>query len=263
MPDSGRLPRLYDEREVGKILERATELQRQEPARAAEGGGLSLEELEEIALEAGIDPRHLRQAAVELDTGEIDPSGWDRLVGAHTTLVFEATVPGELPQDDFEGVVSAIQQVAREHGQPSLLGRTLTWQAETPSKTRSIQVVVSARRGETYVRVEERLHQFASGLFAGTIAGVGGGVGLGVGLPIGLEVLGSAFFAAAFPLGIIGLSYLGAREIYRQVVKRRRAKLAELLDRITEAVRWSIEAGTPDEVEAPRELPPGEPDATT
>jgi hypothetical protein len=258
MPDSSKLPRLYDEREVGKILERATEIQRQEPARAAEGGGLSLEELEEIALEAGIDPRHLRRAAVELDTGEIDPSGWDRLVGDHTTLVYEAMVPGELPQDDFEGVVSAIQQVAREHGQPSLLGKTLTWQAETPSKTRSIQVVVSARRGETHIRVEERLHQFASGLFGGIIGGVGGGVGLGVGLPIGLEALGSALFATAFPLGIIGLSYLGARQIYRQVIKRRRAKLAELLDSVTEAVRRSIEDGLLEAPGTPRELPAGE-----
>jgi hypothetical protein len=123
MPDSGKLPRLYDEREVGKILERATELQRQEPARAAESGGLSLEELEEIALETGIDPRHLRRAAVELDSGEIDPSGWDRLVGDHTTLVYEATVPGELGRDDFEGVVSAIQQVARGPGRPRLRPR--------------------------------------------------------------------------------------------------------------------------------------------
>jgi hypothetical protein len=257
MPESGKLPRLYDEREVGKILERATELQRQEPARAAEGGGLSLEELEEIALEAGIDTRLLRRAAVELDTGEIDPSGWDRLVGDHTTLVYEATVPGELGQDHFEGVVSAIQQGAREHGQPSLLGRTLTWQAETPSKTRSMQVVVSARRGETHVRVEERLHQFAAGLFGGIIGGVGGGVGVGVGLPVGLEVLGSAFFAVAFPLGILGLSYLGAMQIYRQVVKRRRAKLMELLERITEAVRRGIEDEAIDGPETHLELPGG------
>jgi hypothetical protein len=257
MPDSGKLPRLYDEREVGKILERATELQRQEPARAAESGGLSLEELEEIALETGIDPRHLRRAAVELDSGEIDPSGWDRLVGDHTTLVYEATVPGELGRDDFEGVVSAIQQVAREHGQPSLLGRTLTWQAETPSKTRSLQVVVSARRGETHVRVEERLHQFAAGLFGGTLGGVGGGVGIGVGLPVGLEVLGSTLFAVAFPLGIFGLSYLGARAIYRQVVQRRRAKLVELLERITAAVEQSIAEKALDARMPPLELPHG------
>jgi hypothetical protein len=257
MTEPKNLPRRYDEREVGKILERATELQRQEPARMAEGGGLSLAELEEIAIEAGIDPQLLRRAAVEMDTGEIDPSGWSRLVGEHMTLVYESTIPGELPEGGFENIVSVVQQVAREHGQPSLLGRTLTWQAETASKTRSIQVVVSSRRGETHIRVEERLHQLASGLFGGTIAGVGAGVGLGVGIPVGLEVLGSALFVTAFPLGVVGLTYLAAREIYRQIVKRRRRALRELLDKVTEEAKQSVAYGALHGHEPPLELPRG------
>jgi hypothetical protein len=118
-------------------------------------------------------------------------------------------------------------------------------------------VVVSARRGETHVRVEERLHQFAAGLFGGTLGGVGGGVGIGVGLPVGLEVLGSTLFAVAFPLGIFGLSYLGARAIYRQVVQRRRAKLVELLERITAAVEQSIAEKALDARMPPLELPHG------
>ena len=208
MSDPKHLPRLYDEAEVGKILDRATAIQRQEPVRASGRTGLSLAELEEIALETGIDPKHLRRAALELDTGEIESTLGTRLSGEQTTLALESTVAGELPDDAFERLVLVIQRVAKEHGQPSLLGRTLTWQAETANKTRTIQVTVSARRGETHVRVEERLHQFAAGLFGGVMGGVGGGVGLGVGIPIGVEVLGSALFATAFPLGIVALSYI-------------------------------------------------------
>lgn len=67
MSEPTHLPRLYDEKEVTRLLKRATELQREEPVRAAGGGGLS-----------------------------------------------------------------------REHGQPSLLGRSLTWQGETANKPRSL-----------------------------------------------------------------------------------------------------------------------------
>ena len=257
MTEPKHLPRLYDEDEVGKILDRATAIQRQEPVRASGRSGLSLAELEEIALETGIDPKHLRRAALELDTGEITSNLGTRLAGERTTLALESTVPGELPEDAFERIVFVIQRVAKEHGQPSLLGRTLTWRAETANKTRTIQVTVSARRGETHIRVEERLHQFAAGLFGGVMGGVGGGVGLGVGLPVGLEVLGSALFATAFPLGIIALSYVASREIYKIFVRRRREALAELLAQITEAVAETTAETSLDASDRPLELPGG------
>jgi hypothetical protein len=115
--------------------------------------------------------------------------------------------------------------------------------------------VVSSRNGRTEIRAEERLHQFASGLFAGTVAGGGLGVGLGVGLPVGIEVLGSVLFSVAFPLGIIGLSYLAARGIYRQIVQRRARFLEDLMDALTVVVEESIRPTLPDG-DGGRDLPP-------
>ena len=235
MTDPGDRPRLYGETEIGKILQRATELQHEEPSPPSMGG-MTLAELEEIAIEAGIDPRHLRRAAMDLDSGATEPHFWDRVVGEQLQLERETVIPGELPESGFERVVSVIQRTANEHGQPSLLGRTLTWRAETPNKTRTIQVVVSARGGETRIRVEERLNQFAGGLFGGTLGGIGGGIGMGFGIGFGLEVLGSALFAVAFPIGVLGLTFMGAREIYRTVVKSRRRKMAALLDAVVREV---------------------------
>jgi len=243
MTDAGDPPRLYGEQEIGHILKRATELQHAEPSPPSMGG-MTLAELEEIAIEAGIDPRHLRRAAMDLDSGTSEPQFWDRVVGEQLQLERETVIPGELPESGFERVVSVIQRTAHEHGQPSLLGRTLTWRAETPNKTRTIQVVVNARGGETRIRIEERLNQFAGGLFGGTLGGIGGGVGMGLGLPLGIEVFGSALFAVAFPIGILGLTYIGAREIYRTVVKSRRRKMAVLLDAVAQEVTECIaEAG--------------------
>jgi len=161
-------PRVYGDKEIGRILKRATELQHDEPS--APGTGVTLSELEDIAAVAGIDPRYLRRAAVELDTGHGESSIWTRVIGDELMLVREAVLEGELDDDGFERIVAALQTGSREHGQPSLLGRTLTWRAETSSKTRTIQVVVSSRGGKTQLRLEEDLTQTAVGWMAGQAA---------------------------------------------------------------------------------------------
>lgn len=232
MTEPSNLPRLYDEKEVTKLLKRATSLQQEESYPAVQSGGMSLAELEEIAGEAGIDVRYLRRAAAEMDTGAGADSLGARLAGEQTTLSTETVLPGELPDSGFERLVSVIQLVSREHGHPSLLGRTLTWQGETANKTRSLQVVVSVRRGETLIRVEERLQQLAGVVFGVSLGAVGSTVGLAVGLPVALEVLGSGLLAVAFPVGAIALSYLGGREIYRRLVRTRRSVLAELTEQL-------------------------------
>jgi hypothetical protein len=256
MTDDPTPRRLYDEEEIRRILERATELQRDEPTGLSRSRGMDLAELEEIAREAGIDPAHLRRAARELDTRTGEEGPWDELLGGPVEIILERTLPGEIGEDDFETLAFEIQRAYDTHGQPSLLGRTLTWQAESASKTRSLTVVVASRGGETTIRIEERLHQFASGLFVGTIAGMGGGVGVGVGVPVGTAVLGSALFAVAFPVGVIGLTYVGVRAIYRHTVARRRRVLEDLLERLTLLAETAVR----DRLENPKrtpELPPG------
>lgn len=257
MSEPNHLPRRYEEAEVAKILKRATELQREEPVRARGSEGITLAELEEIAGEVGIDARLLRRAAVELDAGAGEPTGWTRLLGEQVTLLQETTVPGEIPDSEFERLIPVIQEMAQDFGQPSLLGRTLTWRAESASKSRSLQVLVSSRDGRTHLRVEERLHQMASGLFAGSMAGFGGGVGLGVGIPIGVEVLGSVLFATAFPLGILGLSYIAAREVYKAFAKKRRRVLGELLRRLADEVTEIVAEASLEDPGETRSLPPG------
>ncbi|MFC1662039.1 hypothetical protein ACFL3S_11425 [Gemmatimonadota bacterium] len=207
MSEPDHLPRRYGEAEIARILRRATELQHEEPVRARGSEGLSLAELEEIAVEVGIDPLVLRRAAVELDSVVGEPTGWARLVGDRVTLLQETVVPGELPDSGFERIVPVIQDMAQDFGQPSLLGHTLTWSSETASKTRSLQVMVSA------------------------------------------------LFAVAFPLGVLGITYLGARAIYRAVAQKRRRVLADLLQRVAAAVTEAIAEVSLPEPEGPSRLP--------
>jgi hypothetical protein len=231
--DSGVPERLYDDEEVGRLLKRATEIQSREgtsPTHGSSGSGMSLTELEDIASEAGIDARYLRRAAAEMDTAAPEDGFLGDVMGEALSLVQETVLPGELDEEGFERVLVVLQRKTAEHGQPSLLGRTLTWQAEAPNKMRSMLVTVTARDGQTHIRAEERLHQMASGMLGGIVAGGGLGVGLGVGLPIGIELMGSALFSVAFPLGMLGIAYMATRGIYASYAKKRRRLLAELLD---------------------------------
>lgn len=239
MTDREHLPRVYRDEEIGRILKRATELQHREPK--GDPTGITLAELEEIAAEAGIDPGHLRRAAMELETSPSDPTLWSRLAGDELDLVREITLPGELDQAGFERLVTAIQAASREHGQPSLLGRTLTWRAESSSKTRTTQIVVSSRDGETTIRVEEDLTQMASGIFGGVTAGAGVGIGMGVGLPIGLEVLGgSILFATAAPLVSVALGFMASRALYRTMAGRRQRSVDGLFDLVIREAQAGI-----------------------
>jgi len=250
MAEQTREPRRrYGDREIGLILKRAAELQQQEPAATAEGGGLTLTDLEEVAAEAGIDPRYLRRAAAEIDAsgGFLFNEGMARVLGAPPTIKLERSLSGELPAAEFEALVPEIQGAAEAHGQASLLGQTLTWRSSTPQNERSLQVTVTARNGRTRITIEERLHGLAGGLFGGIMGGVGGGVGLGVGLGVGIGALGSALFAVAFPVVVIGGSYALARTAFTSTARRRHTKLRELLERVTE----HVESVT----EPPRQLP--------
>jgi hypothetical protein len=251
MRDPADHPRRYADDEVRRLLERASEIQAREGTQAVvHSGGFSLAELEEIAAEAGISPAHMRQAAAELESRAAAEGDWTWATGEPVTLVRERFVSGELPADAFESLVMEIQRSAGLHGQPSLMGRTLTWQADTPSRDRSLQVMIASRDGRTRIRVEERLHQLAGGLFGGMMGGVGGGLGVGVGVGVGLNVLGSALFAVAAPLGVVGLSFLAARGIFSGISRRRQRALDALMTRLVAEVEQGVEAA------AVEELPP-------
>lgn len=246
MPDSPLPARVYDDEEVAEILDRATELQSTE-ASVSGSGGMTLAELEEIAAEAGIDVQLVRRAAMEVGTGPTDMSAWERLLGERVTVRQETLLPGELSEKDLEKMLALIQSAVRDHGQPSLVGRTLTWQGGAADNSRRVSVVVSSRDGQTEIRVEENLGQLAGGLFGGILGGVGIGVGVGAGLPLGLVVLQSPAVALVAPVAIFGLTYLGVRDLYRRIVRGQREILDRLFERLVHESRESLGGGGPDE----------------
>ncbi len=246
MATDPHVPRRYTDDEVGEILKRATDIQHREAPPKAGSTGLTLAELQEIAAEAGIDPRHLQRAAADLDS-EPPSSLGTALAGAPLTVRVERVLPGEFDEQDFERLLPEIQQASAGHGNATMVGRTLTWSSETSQRHRSLQITVSSMGGETLVRAEERLHGLAGALYGGLVGGGGGGIGIGVGVGVGVDVLGSALFATVFPIAVAGGFYLIARQIMKTNARNRREVLERLVDRISEHMySKSEQAALPD-----------------
>lgn len=234
MSDTNLPARRYDDKEIARLLKRATELQAREPQHP-EHDGMTLAELEAVAREAGIDPALLQQAASELDH-EPEAGGWGPLlVGDRTNLVIERSFEGELDQAALEGLVPHVNIAADLTGNISSVGRTLNFSGGGQQSTRSIQVLVSSRDGRTTIRIEERYGQLVGALFGGIVGGGGVGMGVGVGAGVGAAA-GSALLTVALPFGVIGLTYSIARFSFKKVVARRRRALRKLVDQVAAIV---------------------------
>ncbi|MEE8360587.1 MAG: hypothetical protein V3R71_00455 [Gemmatimonadales bacterium] len=242
MPPSDPTPRRYTEKEVGLILRRATELQRTEPS-ARDQSDLTLAELEEIAVEAGIDPHLLRRAARDLEYQGPTTFG-GRLAGVPLVIQLERVVAGEYPAEHLDELIPVIQVATDGQGHASAVGKTLTWNSRSDSKLSSQQVLVSANNGETLIRIEERYSELAGALFGGIMAGVGGGAGLGVGGALA-GTLGSVALGVLFPLIFIPGSYFMARAILAAKVAKRRRAAEGLMEELVERVRHQVEGALP------------------
>lgn len=222
------------------MLKRASELQRSSP-RAVTPAGLTLNELEDIAREAGLDVAMLRQAAIELDSSPMQSSVAEKLAGAPARIVLEVTLPYEADESQFASLLSAIEDAFGAGGHVGQVGRTFTWSTGQRQSGRTGQVRVAVARGETQIRIEEGYGPLMGGLFGGVLGGVGGGVGLGaapaVGMALGLPVL-----AVGLPIVVIGGSYWGVRAGFRSFVARRRRALEQLLNHLSQALRVNSEA---------------------
>jgi hypothetical protein len=236
MPDAPLPARRFTETDTDAILRRTAEL-----ASGAEAGpgsrGLTIDEMESLASEAGLDPELVRRAAQEISLREAQRlTPW---LGAPRRVLLERTLPGELSEDAWEAMVGEVQRSLGSLGFPARVGRSRSWSVggAGPSVShRSVSITTSIQDGNTILRVEESLHHLAGGLFGGLVGGLGGGTtGLWIGL--GLSVLHSP--AAAIGLVLAGLSgsYLLARTVFARVAHRRAVELDRLLDRLEEIAR--------------------------
>lgn len=255
MAEAPKRERQYSEEEVALIIKRAAELQQTEQTEQEPSSALSLMEVEQIAKEAGIDPRLIRRAALGLDQPAQTnrPSPW---LGAPTRLVFERVVEGEVPTEEFEGIVAEVRRTFGQNGLPSVLGRSLAWTSTISGRRRAqgrqVDVSVVPRGGVTTIRVEEEMRNIAGALVGGIVGGGGGGTS---GAVIGGSM--AAFHSAPLSVGLLacslGFFYTLARTIYGNIAVKREKELRELIGRLEQQVESAI---TTSKSKTERALPP-------
>jgi hypothetical protein len=253
MAEPGSRDRKFNEEEVALIVKRAAELQQTQQVESEPSNALTLAEVEQIAREAGIDPKLIRQAAHGLDrpSETSRPSPW---LGAPTHLVFERVVDGEISVDDFEPLINEIRRTMSDNGVPSVLGRTLAWTSGYQSgprrnNGRMVNVNIVSRSGATTIRVEEEMRNIAGAVFGGLVGGGGGGT-TGISIGIGHGVFHSFGLAAALWVAVAGGFYTLARMIYSNIAIKREKQLKELTTRLEEQVTEAISANNVKQTEA-------------
>lgn len=220
--------RRYSDSEVARILERAA---RRQSAGEGRSGGLTLAELEQAAREAGIDPRLVREAALEV---ELHSGAGPRFLGGPLVARAERVVPGQLPPAADEALLEEIRHTFGEIGASSRTERALLWSSADPTRHPGRATVeVRSDQGRVTISAEASLAPEAGGIFGGLLGGLGGG-GIGVSLGVGFGVLGSIALglggSAIFGVG----AYALARGIYSGLVRRRGARLSTLVERLAE-----------------------------
>lgn len=224
MADEHAPRRLLSEKEVSRVLKRATELQEAEGL--AETTGLSVEELQQIAAEVGIDPRHLAVALAELEQGGDKRFHW---LGASPSVDLERVVEGEVSEEQWEAMVVEIRQAFDLVGGAGRVGRSFEWTHD--SKDKEAQVTVTPHEGQTTIRIRVRFSDVAGQLFFWflTAAAATGGFIAG-----GLDLEG---FGVVFAIiSTLFVAFLGSRFIFKGIAKKKEQNARQLLTRLEQIV---------------------------
>jgi hypothetical protein len=237
--------RRFTDEEVAIILREAAEA-RGGSARDRDAGGLTLQQLEEIAGEVGMDAVQVRSAASRLvlhRSGRRVP-----FFGTPVAPAFERAIPGALPPADVAELVTTIRSVLGRRGIGSSELGAFEWKAQDPMGGRYVSVLQGG--GTVRLRV---FGNFRDGL---ALVTVGGGVVLTIAAAALLAALGGKELLGPgiLPVGAL-LSALPVRAVWRRVYRREEDALAELTEALDEQIR-AIATPAPDGRSVPSQEPP-------
>lgn len=163
----------FTEDEVHAIFEQAA--RRQEEARHAEEAsraGLSLEELQRIGAESGIDPAHVAAVATALAQrgGVPAPVEREAFLGIPTRLRRTRYLDAPVTDTMWEQVVPALRDAFGGDGVSSQIGRVREWMLR-PGKSshdRAVKVTFTPEGEGTRVEIEQVMRSTTLGFFWGS-----------------------------------------------------------------------------------------------
>jgi hypothetical protein len=190
--------RRYNEKQVGSLIQRATELHEERTGESERG--LTLAEIEKIAAELGLPVQDMRTAALEMESEATGDSGLDRRFSVSQALV----VDGEMTEDQWSEFLLELRSFTGRSGTVTDIGKAREWThylgegSDGVNFTRT-QVLVQPKKGQTSVQIQDH---FGIGRLFYPIGFVTGAVGM---LIIGEAGLSQLAFFAELP-AIVGFS---------------------------------------------------------
>lgn len=248
-------PRLYSDQEISAILKRAGELQAKESD--AETHGLSLEELQHIAAEVGLDPKLIERAAAQLEHKGSDKKGVG-LWGSPTSIHIERVMQGEIAEHQWADVAGRIGDAFGMVGRSGQVGQSLEW--THTSERANLQITATPCKGQTKVRVVGKFTRVALAYFlpALIVGGVWGTV-----IPLAMQVAPAFSFAIGMTLAIA--AYWFARLGYGRYIRKKEQAVDKLIGKLEQLIEAEADLEAPSEKVAvavrdhPRiDLPDGE-----
>ena len=227
--------RLFDDETSGQVLRRAAELQHESNVPAHGRDGLSATDLEQIATEAGIDAAFVRRAIVETQVSSPETQ-LSPVFGEVKTLELVEVMEGEVSSDSVDRMLEEVQRAFADGGTVTRTGRSATWSASrtlASSRLSSLVVAITARDGQTEVRITEKLDNLSSALFVG-LATAGSMVGVGISGAVGMGEFGSPLLFGAMAITAVSGFYGAARTLYTRSTRKRRRELQRLLGTLVE-----------------------------
>lgn len=222
-----RRTRLYSETEIGALIKRASELQ--ERARIEPERGVSLQDLERIAEEVGIEPVHLRTAAAELSRG----IGKGLLLwGGPFVLQDRRLVSASVTPDQWTGIVDGLRGTTGSEGRTSQIGRSQEWTREIQDLDFVLERTrITIHPGENRTTIEVRKEHRGGALLAYGLGAILGGGAAGVFLDGSLlsDLVNGVILAG----GSVG-GLAAARGAVGYWTKRQRQELTKLTNWLTE-----------------------------
>ena len=142
--------RHFSEKEVGALVQRATELHEQ--AKGESDRSLSLDDIEQIAAELGVPVEFLRAAAAEIENDR-DSANPFSLLGSPFVIRRSLVVDEKMTDDQWGDIVRKLRSAVGGPGQITTVGKNKEWfRSLGVGKTR---VSVSSGDEETVVRLEQ------------------------------------------------------------------------------------------------------------
>lgn len=214
--------RTFTEAEAQRVFARIAEQQR---AADTPAGGLSLDDLEEAARAAGLDPSLVASAAAELDA----PISSKTLLGAPVAVSRQRLIRGTLSDETWETMVAAARAEFGQSGVAGQLGRMREWTLSSSSRRTTRLALEPVGRDTRLVLTQSVRNETVGFTIAGAIQALMA-VGFGIAALAGVD---PEFWIPVVLFSAVAVLMLGGSQIGLRVWERRQARrFSALLDRL-------------------------------